>query len=899
MATIALQGAGFAAAGPAGGLVFTAAASYLDSQFVLPALFPQDPVKGQTLQELQVHGSDEGHPINRCYSRESRVAGAIIWMPRTFNSRTETEDTGKGGGGEKVERTFHNVDVAVLACEGPPDGLGIESIDRIYADTTLIYDDTPNVNVSSDELSCTVEDGYAPVFNGSTMQFTQELFSRTLIIESPDGGQDLSELRSGVDAVIAGWTETDYNGTKRCLQSSKRNDGTTSASFQLLITDSTAGEAAGNTITIDQTNTQIDKSRVKDITIHLGTETQLKDSFMAGVEGIENISAHRGLAYVVIEGLELEDFGNRVPNFTLKPIVGSTDDLEDVVDDIMGDTDFDASEWDATALSGVTCNGYTTRGPVPTISAFQPLSMCFDLLAQDLNGVLTFFQRINAEVVNVLEADLFAHLEDARNGPWPHKLDHQAGREAPAEILIKYQDRENQLQPGEQRERRPTAKNLFEKKTVDVTVVFDGGEARDVAAKLLWTSKTAQIEYEIVVPPSYPEILENDVISYTYDGETYRFLVQDVTDGVDGTRVCTGFAEVAAHMTHNSPHELPRNPDTFLTSPYDIRLEPIDVGPLQAGTSTTPVVYFAAASRQGDVGWAGASLFQSQDGGLTWNLREVFTTQATIGTTETELTSLIDSAHWDRATILTVVLKNGSLSSVTELECLNGLNRAVVGSEVIGFQNATLAVSQPMDGKRYELTKLLRGLAGTELQRDAHTLGDRFVFLNAASTIPLEFSTSAIDSTRDYVAVSPGGDPDDFEKHSIPVLCNNVRPLHPVHLFAERNAPASNDWTITWTRRSRQYFRIFSQTAPLLEPGEDYVVDVRDAGDVTTVRVITSTATANGSQVTIVNGAPQVVYDEQDQIDDFGSAQATIRVRVYQVSDLAGRGRGTGTLIFS
>lgn len=49
-----------------------------------------------------------------------------------------------------------------------------------------------------------------------------------------------------------------------------------------------------------------------------GTETQTASAIMERYKGAGNVPAYRGLAYVVIEDMPLEDYGNRIPNFTFE-----------------------------------------------------------------------------------------------------------------------------------------------------------------------------------------------------------------------------------------------------------------------------------------------------------------------------------------------------------------------------------------------------------------------------------------------------------------------------------------------------------------------------------------------------------------------------------------------------
>jgi len=49
---------------------------------------------------------------------------------------------------------------------------------------------------------------------------------------------------------------------------------------------------------------------------YAGSESQERDPLIEAIEGADATPAYRGLAYVVFEGLQLGDFGNRVPNIT-------------------------------------------------------------------------------------------------------------------------------------------------------------------------------------------------------------------------------------------------------------------------------------------------------------------------------------------------------------------------------------------------------------------------------------------------------------------------------------------------------------------------------------------------------------------------------------------------------
>ncbi|WP_394196586.1 baseplate multidomain protein megatron [Litoreibacter albidus] len=54
--------------------------------------------------------------------------------------------------------------------------------------------------------------------------------------------------------------------------------------------------------------------------VYRGTKDQQPDPVMSAIEGVGHVPAYRGLAYVVIEDLDLSEFGNRVPQLTFEVI---------------------------------------------------------------------------------------------------------------------------------------------------------------------------------------------------------------------------------------------------------------------------------------------------------------------------------------------------------------------------------------------------------------------------------------------------------------------------------------------------------------------------------------------------------------------------------------------------
>ena len=69
------------------------------------------------------------------------------------------------------------------------------------------------------------------------------------------------------------------------------------------------------------------KYRTAKIRVYTGTEDQMPDPLMEAEEGVGNVPAYAGLAYVVVENLPLRDFGNGMPQFTFEAAWTGSDEF--------------------------------------------------------------------------------------------------------------------------------------------------------------------------------------------------------------------------------------------------------------------------------------------------------------------------------------------------------------------------------------------------------------------------------------------------------------------------------------------------------------------------------------------------------------------------------------------
>lgn len=893
MATLALGAAGASIGGPAGQAIGAALGSYIDNEFIFPALFPQDPLEGPRIGDLRVQGADEGAPMSRLFGAENRVAGTIIWLSQLHEDES-LDSGGKGGGGAPAQLTYtYSVDVAVSFCEGPPDGNGIVQFTRIFTNTKTLYQEEPDKSAEATTLTCVAETFYRTFGFGETQATVVDFYQLT--ITSPDGGPDLSIFKTGKDVEIDGWTETANNDTVRVV-SSAIDEGTGISTLVVKRKDATFvtdANGAANLIALFQDLPQFNPNKIESVTTYLGTDAQAADTTIQAVETL--VPAYRDVAYVLFKGLQLADSSNQLPNFNAEVWATGTTDYEGMDPETVGgilnkllayaqqeDSDFaglTSLSFDTTAVDAIPVRGYAVRGPAPIRSVIQPLLLAFDVTAQEANGTVTFIERKNATEVPIVPDDLAAHARGA-DAPRAFEVFDRRGQVLPKEVTVNYIEPEKRYQSGSVKARKLSSAT-GDTRTVEIPIVMDGAQARDIAERILWTQHANRRGIKLSLPPSYAIIQENDVLTWTdpVTAKAWKVRAQVVDRGVNGLVLVEGTEEVDALLAFASvidPPTPPKTPDDPYTAP-ELLLRMIDVAAFRDEDTETPGVYYAVSAADAGTLWPAASLFRSIDGGTVYELRENTLEEASQGFATTELGTVPCPWLWDRANTVRVSI-GVQLSSRTEDEVLEGVNRILIGKEVVGFATATLVSADV-----YDLTDLLRGLLGTEEQVGLHSANEEAVLLTGPGIKFLPFPLASLGIEWHYKAVPFGGNEADFEGDPFTAEANNVLPLAVAHLGGVRET--NLDWTLSWTRRTRAFIDpLRSDLIPLHEDSESYEVEVRNVGTGAVIATYTSTS-------------PSLVYTEAQQIVDFGSAQASIRVAVFQISSRVGRGKPTEEIL--
>jgi len=201
----------------------------------------------------------------------------------------------------------------------------------------------------------------------------------------------------------------------------------------------------------------------------------------------------------------------------------------------------------------------------------------------------------------------------------------------------------------------------------------------------------------------------------------------------------------------------------------------------------------------------------------------------------------------------------------------DGANACLIGNEILQFRTATLG-----SPGIYTLSGLLRGRRGTESLMTGHVALERFTLLQMAGLRRVGMETGDIGGVRYFRAVTIGRTLASSVNQSLTFQSIGAKPFSPVDI---RGTRASNDLNITWYPRTRLATNFNNSLAPLGEVTELYIVEIYSNSGFTTVfRTITGITSRS------------TIYTSAQQIADFGSNQATVHCRVYQVSATFGRG---------
>ena len=536
--------------------------------------------------------------------------------------------------------------------------------------------------------------------------------------------------------------------------------------------------------------------------------------------------------------------------------------LDGLVSVLLDDSGFNDADTDEL---GEGPDGYIVDRAMTPRAMLDPLALAFGFDAVEQDGVLRFRQRGGDAVAELAEDDLV--LPDDTN---PARLTRTQESDLPREVSIGYTEIGTDYQSATASSRRLVGRST-RTSHADIAMVSEAVQVErraEIWLQDLWAGREAA---EFALPPSRLALMPGDLAGLTVNGRRRLIEVQTISDSE--SRALT------AHSIDPEVFKLSLAPPRRVSPAV-----PAAVGPAHALALDVPAltadqpVALARMAVFADP-WPGAVVVYGASDGVSFSRSATALAPAIVGETLDALPAG-PTARWHPLGFR-VQLYGGALSALSDAAVLAGGNVAALRNadgqwEVIQFANADL-----VGDRTYDVSRLLRGQAGSE-QAMAPVLaaGAPFVMLDP-QIVTIASGIAALERTLQLRVVASGRDIGDPSALALDVTphATALKPLAPVHVKAARG---DSGVTISWVRRVRVDGDSWEGEVPLGEDSERYEVDILSGA--TVLRTLSATT-------------PSALYAAADELTDFGLAQASLNLRVAQVSATVGRGFVTAATV--
>lgn len=498
--------------------------------------------------------------------------------------------------------------------------------------------------------------------------------------------------------------------------------------------------------------------------------------------------------------------------------------------------------------------GVTLSGPGTTRDAIEPVLEITGQVLHAQNGVLIARDGMTGGGPDLAIEDLAGD-----DSPIVARRRGQAS-ERPARLTLAHQDRERDYLSATAMAIRPGSGPSVAQSG---QLVLDGAGARLAAERLLDARAAEDDRLELALPPNRMEVEAGDQIVLS-ELEARAYQVTEIRDGATRRIVARAMRsrDAVATGVDRPIGASGRVVPAIVPVVVAAHLPALPVEP-----ERTRLILGAYADP-----WPGVvRITDETSGAALTNL----TRGAVMGAVEAGM-GAGPFGVWDRANVLEITLFSGHLADAPETAVLAGANRFMVETddgewEVIGFAAAELIAP-----RRYRLSRLLRGLDGTDAAISTVSPGNRvMLFDGRVSSLPVEMHRiGEVVTMRCFAGMADVTG----QRFETVLAVSPALPLPPAHLSARRLD--NGDIAFGWVRRSRADGDGWGVSEPPLDVvPELYRLRILDG--LSAVRVMeTSSAGA--------------VYALAEQTADFGGAAPAFDFTINQVSPVLGDGLRAG-----
>jgi hypothetical protein len=607
----------------------------------------------------------------------------------------------------------------------------------------------------------------------------------------------------------------------------------------------------------------------KSLTIHAGHANQLVDPVLASVLG--ETGGYPFSAYLVIEDLQLAEFGNALPSIEALTLIKTGQTLADAAEIICTAAGIDATrDLSTTALTGNVLRGYAVTAQSNCWDALKPLMPAFGVDAAEVSGQIRFYRRSQGLRGTITLGDMGAHAgEDSAPGE-PFQYKRATDIDLPKETSLTFIDPARDYQANAATSRRSEG-NAQSNVTVTLPLVLSANEGASAAALMHWDAWLGRTALTFSLTDTWIGIEVGLAYAIPFGDQFVPYRMTRRLRGANGiiemearSDESVTYHAVVAHTSGTVPEEEP----TLLP---DTRLILMDMPILE--DAHDDFGFYVVMSATEDY-WTRGHIDASSNS-VTFATLIDSSLQAVMGDVTGTLaagsTSGLDDTL-DMSSVLTVMLLNDGmeLQSATDGQLDAYANFGFVGKDGQGeyLQWKTATKVAP---KTWELTGLRRGRKGTDWAIAGHSSGEEFAQLGHEGVFRIIYGdASDWGNPMTFRGVTIHQDEADAATVAFTNTGEGKRPYSPVAVAGSWDG--GYNLSATFTRRSR-----FNSGAIGTDAPESYEVDILNAAGSGVVR-------------TIAVSSPAFTYSAAQATTDGLSPGGRVRGSIYQLNPNRGRG---------
>jgi Putative phage tail protein len=534
-----------------------------------------------------------------------------------------------------------------------------------------------------------------------------------------------------------------------------------------------------------------------------GHTDQPLDPLIASAQATGESSAHRGLAYVVFEDLQLADFGNHIPSLTFEVFERETDVPLTVIFSAASDGKIGGVS--SESLVGFALDGRNAK------SALMPIVNNFPIILRPKNAQLEIVDwsagAVSQSTINPATSVGSSHYERPSKQRMPaHKI--------PNAIGLRHYEPARDFQIGVQRSERYNGAQTSQ--VTDLPAALSASAAQRLADLQLLQMQYGRNSWTAIIANGPNPLFVGDWIVDDEGIDTWRVLEIEHLQGATSVTATRFLRESPSLVIGAEPGASIPSVDilagqtliTLMDLPITNQIDPGHVLAVVATTGTNS-------------SWRNAALSWNQNNQLT----ELGSTasSAIMGSAITALAP--HSAYLtDYQNSVDIQFPYNEIELPAGTGSPNTFDAPIcwLSGELIRYGQASY-----LGQGRYRLSNLLRGCFGSESHIGAHIVGDRFVLLDSAQLRLLDDVPLSLGQSITIEALGLG-DENPVAASTI-INGNAIKPFAPVHGIAKLRDDGGLD--LEWKRRSRiNYGWQDGVDQPLVEENENYTVGLLVAG---------------------------------------------------------------------